>query len=81
MVWMRVTAPAFFQGKTLVQGSHADLILAGQLRYVPSQLTLPDSREATIIAPDLSNLPPGVGAVDARTGENVAQEPEEPEHH
>ncbi len=76
LVSMRATAPAFFRGETLVRGSHADLVLAGQLRPASPQLTLPDSREATVIAPDLSNLPPGVGAVDPRTGTVVARDPD-----
>ncbi|MGI8530595.1 MAG: APC family permease [Geodermatophilaceae bacterium] len=48
-------APAFFRGETLKRGS-SDLLLAG--RNGPT-FGLPDSREGTVIAPDLSNLPPG----------------------
>ncbi|MBA2554596.1 MAG: APC family permease [Geodermatophilaceae bacterium] len=48
-------APAFFRGETLKPGS-SDLLLAGRNRPT---LGLPDSHEGTVIAPDLSNLPPG----------------------
>jgi len=48
-------APAFFRGETLTPGS-SDLLLAGRNRPT---LGLPDSHEGTVIAPDLSNLPPG----------------------
>lgn len=56
VVYSRI-APAFFRGETLVPGSH-DLLLtpAGSVAHVG----LPDSgEEPTVIAPDLSNLPPG----------------------
>ena len=52
-VYSRV-APPFFRGQTLTKGSH-DLVLAPGH---PAGL-LPDSHEETVIAPDLSNLPPG----------------------
>jgi len=48
-------APAFFRGETLKAGS-SDLLLAGR---IGPTFGLPDSREGTVIAPDLSNLPPG----------------------
>ncbi|MGB9377916.1 MAG: APC family permease [Mycobacteriales bacterium] len=48
-------APAFFRSETLKAGS-SDLLLAG--RGQPT-FGLPDSYEGTVIAPDLSNLPPG----------------------
>ena len=38
-------------------------------------LRLPDSVENTVIAPDLSNLPPGATALDVRTGEEITPEP------
>lgn len=34
-------------------------------------MRLPDSRETTVIAPDLSNLPPGAEAIDPETGEHL----------
>ena len=38
-------------------------------------LRLPDSVEGTVIAPDLSNLPPGATAVDLETGREIHLEP------
>lgn len=57
-------SPEFFRGKTLPMGSSGDLLLYGELVPGADHVTLPDSREATVIAPDLSNLPPGQIAVD-----------------
>jgi hypothetical protein len=37
-------------------------------------LTLPHSREHTVIAPDLSNLPPGGRAVDPATSETFEKD-------
>ncbi|WP_394770431.1 APC family permease [Lacisediminihabitans sp.] len=66
--WWR--QPDFFRGKTLPRRSD-DLVLAGGPVRVPA-FGLPDSgRMADVIAPDLSNLPPGQTAVDAVTGEEV----------
>jgi len=55
-------APPFFRGQTLTKGSH-DLILPPGHH---TGLGLPDSREETVIAPDLSNLPPGQRPTDPR---------------
>jgi amino acid transporter len=60
-VYSRI-APPFFRGQTLTKGSH-DLILPPMH---PVGLGLPDSREETVIAPDLSNLPPGQKPLDPR---------------
>jgi hypothetical protein len=60
-IW-NAMAPAYFNGETLPKGSH-DLVLAGEIHELP-HLGLPDSHEHTVIAPDLSNLPPGQRAVD-----------------
>jgi amino acid transporter len=60
-------SPAFFQGKTLPRASSGDLLLEGE-RYAPHIELLPDSFEAMVIAPDLSNLPRGARAVDPETG-------------
>ncbi len=50
-------APEFFRGQTLAMGS-ADLMLEGAA--ASAGLRLPDSAiPGTVIAPDLSNLPPG----------------------
>jgi len=63
IIW-RIVKPDFFQGKTLTR-STADLVLAGVEGRTPL-LGLPDSGvEALVIAPDLSNLPPGQRAVRA----------------
>ena len=64
-----IAAPAYFKGQTLPRRSHGDLLLVGEVPPGVDPLTLPDSREATIIAPDLSNLPAGLQAVDPVTGE------------
>ena len=42
-------------------------------------LRLPDSREGTLIAPDLSNLPPGQTAVDPSTGERFGKDTDDEE--
>ncbi len=69
--WWR--SPAFFRGKTLPMRS-ADLLLSGtEEEGMPS--TLPGSGEqATVIAPDLSNLPVGQSAIDPETGEKFRRE-------
>jgi amino acid transporter len=63
-------APAYFRGETLSKAHAGDLILVGG-GDIPVGVRLPDSRETTVIAPDLSNLPPGVDAVDPATGERL----------
>lgn len=64
MLLWRWRKPDFFQGKTLTRRT-AELVLAGVGGRTPL-LGLPDSGvEALIIAPDLSNLPPGQKAVKA----------------
>ena len=68
-IWWLVR-PDFFRGKTLPMRSD-DLVLAN----VDGGLAgfgLPDSGVfATVIAPDLSNLPPGQTAINVETGEPV----------
>jgi amino acid transporter len=67
LVYSRV-APAFFKGLTLTPGS-ADLLLspAGSVATVG----LPDSGDMpTVIAPDLSNLPPGKEPYDPGKGDS-----------
>jgi amino acid transporter len=67
LIW-RWRKPDFFQGKTLSKRT-ADLVLAGVEGRTPL-LGLPDSGvEALIIAPDLSNLPPGQRAVSTADDE------------
>ena len=79
LAWQRAVAPAFFLGETLPVRSHADLVLAGQVAPAAGQVRLPDTREATVIAPDLSNLPPGASAVDPATG-TVLRHDDRPGH-
>jgi amino acid transporter len=69
-------APAYFRGETLSKAHSGDLILVGG-GDKPVGVRLPDSRETTVIAPDLSNLPPGREAVDPTTGERLRREDED----
>ena len=70
-IWQSV-APAYFRGETLPKRDSSDLILVGG-GGLPTGLRLPDSAESTVIAPDLSNLPPGQTAIDPRTGERYVK--------
>jgi amino acid transporter len=66
--WLR--SPDFFRGRTLPRRSD-DLVLAPGEGRIPT-FGLPDSgRMPEVIAPDLSNLPPGQSVIDATTGEEV----------
>jgi amino acid transporter len=68
-IWF-LRQPEFFQGKTLPRRSD-DLVLAPGEGRIPT-FGLPDSgRMPEVIAPDLSNLPPGQRAIDAETGEEI----------
>jgi amino acid transporter len=67
-IWA-IRQPDFFRGKTLTKRS-ADLVLSSAIGRTP-QFGLPDSGvEALVIAPDLSNLPPGQRAVKAPGSED-----------
>ncbi len=66
-------APAYFRGETLPKRDSGDLVLVGG-GDKPVGVRLPDSREQTVIAPDLSNLPPGQEALDPATGKHVHRE-------
>jgi amino acid transporter len=66
-------APAYFRGETLPKRDSGDLVLVGGGDH-PVGVRLPDSNEQTVIAPDLSNLPPGAEAVDQATGRHVRRE-------
>ena len=61
LIYSRI-APPFFRGEILTKGSH-DLILPP---HHTAGIGLPDSHEETVIAPDLSNLPPGRHPTDPR---------------
>ncbi|HEV7184656.1 MAG: APC family permease [Actinomycetales bacterium] len=66
--WRR---PDYFRGRTLPMRSD-DLVLSAA--GVAPRFGLPDSGDMpTVIAPDLSNLPPGHTAINAETGEPVRQ--------
>ncbi len=72
VVWW-IASPAFFHGHTLPRRSSADLILVPAVAVEPT-LGLPDSGDMpTVIAPDLSNLPPGETAVNPETGEEFTR--------
>ena len=70
IIWSRI-APAFFRGETLSKATHSELILAAAPTEVDT-VRLPDAGlPDLVIAPDLSNLPPGMTAVDLETGEEI----------
>jgi len=75
-IW-RVASPDYFNGLTLFCRSSSDLVLL-PAHGVEPMFGLPDSGDMpTVIAPDLSNLPPGETAVNPETGEEFtkAEEP------
>ena len=72
IVWW-IASPAFFHGLTLSRRSSADLVLDPAVNVEPT-LGLPDSGDMpTVIAPDLSNLPPGETAINPETGEEFTK--------
>jgi amino acid transporter len=74
----QAVSPAYFRGDTLRKAHSADLVLVGGGGR-PEGVRLPDTEERTVIAPDLSNLPPGQEALDPTTGKHVRRpEDEEP---
>jgi amino acid transporter len=77
-VWQSI-APEYFRGETLPKRDSSDLVLIGG-GGKPTGLRLPDSVERTVIAPDLSNLPPGSTAIDPRTGERFVKDPDGTSH-
>ena len=66
-------SPAYFRGETLPKRDSSELVLM-DAGYEAPGLRLPDSSENIVIAPDLSNLPPGQVAVDPTTGEEFTIE-------
>ena len=69
--WM--TSPDFFHGLTLSRRTSADLVLEPATNVEP-MFGLPDSGDMpTVIAPDLSNLPPGETAINPETGEEFTK--------
>lgn len=77
VVWW-IAAPPFFHGLTLPRRTSADLVLEPDIlqpHFKVPTLGLPDSGDMpTVIAPDLSNLPPGETAVNPETGEEFTKE-------
>jgi hypothetical protein len=72
LIWW-VINPNFFRGRTLPRQTD-DLVLATTEAESIARFGLPDSGlMPTMIAPDLSNLPPGQTAVNAETGEEVTR--------
>ena len=70
VVYARV-APAFFRGETLPRRSSSELILAAAASEEET-VRLPDAGlPDLVIAPDLSNLPEGMAALDLETGTEV----------
>ena len=73
MVLWWLASPDFFHGLTLSRRSSADLVLEPATAVEPT-LGLPDSGDMpTVIAPDLSNLPPGETALNPETGEEFTK--------
>lgn len=71
MVVWNVIAPAFFRGETLSKRSSSDLILVVDT-FEEDGPRLPDSGLPDIvIAPDLSNLPEGMTALDLESGVEI----------
>ncbi len=71
VVWNAIN-PEYFAGTTLPRRSSADLVLVGGGGR-PVGIRLPDSLERTVIASDLSNLPPGGTAIDPHTGAEITR--------
>jgi len=70
MVAWQLARPAYFRGETLPRRHDLVLEPAG----TGPRFGLPDSGDmTTVIAPDLSNLPPGGTAVDTATGEEFTR--------
>jgi amino acid transporter len=72
VVWW-LASPDYFHGITLPRRSSADLVLVPATGAEP-MFGLPDSGDMpTVIAQDLSNLPPGETAVNLETGEEFTK--------
>ena len=76
MLAWRWRAPAYFLGQTLTKAT-PEYVLE-QEGGVSAGARLPDSHEAIVIAPDLSNLPSGQHAIDVRTHEELPHDDERP---
>jgi amino acid transporter len=70
LIW-NVIAPAFFRGETLPKRTSSELILVMDT-FEEETIRLPDSGlPDIIIAPDLSNLPEGMVALDLESGVEI----------
>jgi hypothetical protein len=75
---LELVEPAYFKGETLPRRSFGEVVLVPATGSVVPTLGLPDSRfPATVIAPDLSNFPPGFGPEDAEPAKDIEQRQEE----
>jgi len=73
MVAWWIASPDYFHGLTLSRRSSADLVLVPATAVEP-MFGLPDSGDMpTVIARDLSNLPPGETAINPETGEEFTK--------
>jgi amino acid transporter len=73
MVVQWLASPDYFHGLTLPRRSSADLVLV-PATGAEAMFGLPDSGDMpTVIAQDLSNLPPGETAVNPETGEEFTR--------
>jgi len=73
MFVQRAFSPGYFRGETLPQRNAVDLVLAG-VAYENETIRLPDAGLPDIvIAPDLSNLPPGARVIDLGADQEVHQ--------
>ena len=76
LIW-RAISPAYFRGETLPQMSYGELILVPASGSVVPTVGLPDSgHQATVIAPDLSNLPPGFSVDEVEPAGELDEEQE-----
>ncbi|MCX6434027.1 MAG: APC family permease [Actinobacteria bacterium] len=71
MINWNMVAPAFFRGETLSKRTSSELVLMVS-SMEEDTVRLPDSGlPDIIIAPDLSNLPEGMTALDLQSGEEI----------
>ena len=76
LIW-RAIAPAYFRGETLPRKSYSELVLVQASGSVVPTFGLPDSKsQATVVAPDLSNLPPGMGPEDVESAKDLERDQE-----
>ena len=75
MLVYQAVRPAYFRGETLPRRDSSELILHGGGGIEHGGRRLPDSGPMpTVIAPDLSNLPPGQVAIDPLTGKEYTRD-------